>query len=173
MIYRRIIGGLPVTTRRQSGVKRVIYLNSVGAHLEKGSGILIGHYHGEAIMGELARVAISFMRPVGFYYNLYGFVPMIKTEGIIAANWGAAGTLVWVSPVDIAAAIVDELETPPIDRKIRYVVSDERTGNGTARILGAAIGKPDLTWTIISGEQMRQGLEAAGMNPAIAANNQS
>ena len=49
------------------------------------------------------------------------------------------------------------------------MASDERTGNDTASVLGAAIGKPDLKWIIISDEEMRSGLEAAGMNPRIAA----
>ncbi len=166
--YRRIAGNYLQAVGR-SNVKRVIYLSSIGAHLEKGSGILIGHHDGEAIMNALSDVAITFLRPVGFYYNLYGFVPMIKSEGVIAANWGAKGTLVWVSPVDIAAAAAEELETPFAGRKIRYVASDELTGDETASILGAGIGKPDLQWIIIPDERMQSGLEAAGLNPTIAA----
>jgi uncharacterized protein YbjT (DUF2867 family) len=152
-----------------SGVKRVVYLSSIGAHLPKGSGILVGHYKGEAIMNSLFDVAITFMRPVGFYYNLFGFVPMIKSQGIIAANWGADEKLVWVSPIDIAAAVVEEIERPLVERKIRYVASDELTGNETASILGAAIGKPELKWEIISNGVMLSGLKSVGLNPKIAA----
>jgi uncharacterized protein YbjT (DUF2867 family) len=52
---------------QQSGVKCVVYLSSIGAHLAQGSGILIGHYQGEAIVNNLADVAITFMRPVSFH----------------------------------------------------------------------------------------------------------
>jgi uncharacterized protein YbjT (DUF2867 family) len=166
--YRRIANNYAQAVR-QSGVKRMVYLSSIGAHLERGSGILLGHHIGEGIMNDLSDVAISFMRPVAFYYNLYGFVEMIKNQGVIAANYGADDKYVWVSPIDIAAAIVEELETPLVGRKVRYVASDELTGNETATILGAAIGKPDLKWMIIPNEQMQSGLEAAGMNPQIAA----
>jgi len=38
-----------------------------------------------------------------------------------------------------------------------------------ARILGAAIGKPDLKWVTITDEQMLDGLIAVGMQPKIAA----
>src|SRR5258708_37059425 len=109
------------------------------------------------------------MGPVGFNYNLDGFATMIKKEGYIAANYGAEEMLVWVSPMDIAAAVAEEIVTPLVGRKIRYVASDELTGNKTASILGAAIGKPDLKWLIIPGEQWQSGLEAAGLNPKIAA----
>ena len=49
------------------------------------------------------------------------------------------------------------------------MASDELTGNDTASVLGAAIGKPDLKWTLISDEQMQSGLEGAGMNARNAA----
>lgn len=154
---------------KQSGVKRVVYLSSIGAHLEKGLGIILGHHRGEGIMNNLSNVATTFIRPVAFYYNLYGYVEMIKNQGVIAANYGADDQDVWVAPIDIAAAIAEEFETPLVGSKVRYVASDERTGNETAIILGAAIGKPNLKWIIIPNEQMQDGLEAAGMNPQIAA----
>jgi len=155
---------------QQSGVKRVVYLSSIGAHLDKDSGILLGHHNGERIMDNLVDVAITFMRPAGFYYNLYGFVNLIKQAGYIAANYGADEELIWVSPIDIAAAVVDELEDKrPLPRNVRYVASDELTGHETARILGEAIGMPDLQWILISSKESRKGLEAIGMNPAIAA----
>lgn len=154
----------------QSGVTRVVNLSSIGAHLEKGNGILAGAYDVEQILNkQLPDVAITHMRPVAFYYNLYGFVPMIKQQGCIAANYGADNELVWVSPIDIAAAVAEELTTPFTSRKIRYVVSDELTGDETAGILGKAIGQPDLKWILIPNEQYQQGLESVGMNPTIAA----
>jgi uncharacterized protein YbjT (DUF2867 family) len=154
---------------RHGGVKRVVHLSSVGAHLEKGSGLILNHRAVEGILNSLADVAITYMRPVGFYYNLYSFLAMIKKDGLIAANYGAEEKLLWVSPTDIAAAVAEELETSPVGRKIRYVASDELTGNETASILGEAIGKPDLKWIMITSAQMQSGLEAVGMNPHIAA----
>ena len=167
--YYRQVANNYARAIRAAGVKRVVYLSSVGAHLSEGSGLILGHHAGEAIMNTLSDVAITFMRPVGFYYNLYSFVPMIKKDGIIAANYGADEMLVWVSPIDIAAAVVEELETPLTGKKVLYVASDELTGHDTARILGTAIGKPDLKWILISNEEMLNGLKAMGMNPDIAA----
>lgn len=94
---------------------------------------------------------------------------MIRNQGFIAANYGADDQYVWVSPKDIAAAIAEEIVTPLVGSKVRYVASEELTGNETAVVLGASIGNPDLKWIIIPSEQMQSGLEAAGMNPNIAA----
>ncbi|MGL5870788.1 NmrA family NAD(P)-binding protein [Chroococcidiopsis sp.] len=154
----------------QSGVKRVVNLSSIGAHLDKGSGILLGAHNVEKILNELSSdVAITHMRPTSFYYNLFGYTDTIKTEGFISANYGADDKVPWVSPIDIASAITEEIVTPLVGRKVRYVASDELTCNETASILGVAIGKPDLKWIISTNEQMLSGLKAAGMNPQIAA----
>lgn len=168
--YYRRIGNNYAQAIQQSGVKHVVNLSTFGAHLEKGSGILFGAHNVEKILNELSSdVAITHIRPTSFYYNLYAYVDMIKSQGFIATNYGADKIIPWVSPIDIAATIAEELETPLIGKKVRYVASEELTGNETAHILGAAIGKPDLKWIIISSEQMQSGLEAIGMNPQIAA----
>lgn len=154
---------------QRSGVKRVVHLSSIGAHLDKGTGLILSHRDAENILKEIPGVAITHMRPTSFHYNLYSFIPVIKNSGMIASSYGGEDKVVWVSPIDIAAAVADEIVEPVVGRKIRYVASDELTCNEVAGILGTAIGKPDLKWEIISNEQMQNGLEAAGMNPRIAA----
>ena len=154
----------------QSGVKRVVHLSSIGAHTDKGNGLLAFHYNVENILKTLpSDVSITFMRPVGFYYNLLGFINTIKTQGVIATNYGGDSKKPWVSPIDIAAAVTEELATPFEGRKVRYVASDEISCNELASLLGTAIGKPDLKWVVILDEQLLNGMLSAGMNPKVAA----
>ncbi|MBL0745504.1 NAD(P)H-binding protein [Chryseolinea lacunae] len=154
---------------KESGVTRVVHLSSIGAHLDKGTGLILGHHGVERILDTLSDVAITFMRPTAFFYNLFAFLKPIKNTGTMAANYGADDTVSWVSPLDIAVEVADEIATPLVGRKVRYVASDELTCNEVARILGEAIGKPDLKWTVISDEQMLSGFHAIGMGPKIAA----
>jgi uncharacterized protein YbjT (DUF2867 family) len=154
---------------QKAGVKRVVHLSSIGAHMEKGSGLILFHKAVEDILDKLPNLGITFMRPVGFHYNLYSFVPLIKRDGLIASNFGGDKMLIWVSPIDIASAVAEEIVTPLTGRKIIYVASDLLTGHETASILGKAIGKPDLKWFVIPDEQAKTGLIADGMNPKIAA----
>ena len=154
---------------RQSGVKHVVHLSSIGAHTDKGNGILAFHHNVEQILGTLPPdVSIKFMRPVGFYYNLFAFIQTIKTQGAIISNYGGDSKDLWVSPLDIAAVIAEEMEKPFDGRTVRYIASDEVSPNEVAGILGKAIGKPDLKWVAIPDEQMLNGMIAAGMNPNIA-----
>jgi uncharacterized protein YbjT (DUF2867 family) len=108
------------------------------------------------------------MRPTAFYYNLFAFAGGIKAMGMMASNYGAEDSIVWVSPIDIAEAIAEEIITPLVGRKVRYVASEELTCNEVAHILGSVIGKPDLKWVVISNEQMQNGLEAFGMSKQFA-----
>jgi uncharacterized protein YbjT (DUF2867 family) len=154
---------------RQSGVKHVVHLSSIGAHTNKGNGILAFHYNVENILKQLPdNVAIKFMRPVGFYYNMFAFIPTIKAQGAIVQNYGGDEKEPWVSPLDIAAVIAEEIEKPFNGREVRYIASDEASPNEVAKILGEAIGKPDLKWLVIPDEQSLNGMLAAGFNPQVA-----
>lgn len=168
--YYKRLGHNYAQAIRQSGVKRVVNLSTIGAHLAEGSGILLGAHNVQNILNELPDdVAITHMRPTSFFYNLYGYLDMIKTHGAIMTNYGTGATIPWVSPFDIADAIAGEIVTPFVGRKIEYVASEELTGPETARILGKAIGQPDLKWILTTDEETLQGLVAAGMNKEIAA----
>lgn len=177
---------------RQSGVKRVVHLSSIGAHLAQGSGVLAFHHLAETILRALpAEVSLTHLRPVGFYNNLFAFKDMIKGDGllgrflalrysgllamltgktgVIAANYGADDKTGWVSPLDIAAAVAEELTTPVTGRHVRYVASEELTCNQIASALGNAIGKPYLKWALMSDKQMQSGLEMFKVPKARAA----
>ena len=154
---------------QQSGVKRVVHLSSVGAHTSTGNGILAFHNNAENILRQLPDgVYIKFMRPVGFYYNMFAFIRTIKTQEAIISNYGGDEKEPWVSPLDIARTIVEEIERPFRARSVHYIASDEVSPNEVARILGEAIGKTNLKWLVIPDEQSLNGMIAAGMNPQTA-----
>jgi len=157
------------TAIQESGVKKVIHLSSIGAHTESGNGILRFHYKVEQLLNQLPEdIAIKFMRPVGFYYNMFAFMQSIKAMGAIISNYGGDTKEPWVSPYDIAAVIAEEMEKPFEGRPIRYIASDEVSPNEIAAILGEAIGKPNLKWIVLTDEQILGIMLAAGMNPQTA-----
>jgi uncharacterized protein YbjT (DUF2867 family) len=155
--YYRKIGNNYMQAIKQAGVKRAINLSSYGAHLNTGTGNILGAHYVETILNLLSDVDITHIRPTYFYYNLLNLIPVIKSTGSIYANYGGDKMLEMVSPLDIASAIADEVESAPVHRKVRYVSSDELTGNEIARVIGEAIGKPDLKWIVIPDEEAIKG----------------
>lgn len=153
----------------KSDVQKVVHLSSIGADKESGNGILSSYYPVEMTIKSLPEeIAITILRPVGFYYNLYGYLDSIRKQGVIATNYGGDGKWPWVSPLDIAQVAFEELTSGEKERKVRYVASDEVSCNEIASVLGNAIGKQDLKWILISDEQVLAGLTSSGMNPDVA-----
>jgi len=159
-----------VTAIRNAHVKRVVHLSSYGAHRTEGTGFILGSHHSERILSQLSDVAITFLRPTFFFYNLYGFMDMIRHQGFMGSNYGGEDKILMVYPTDIAAAAAEELTRTGSGQQVRYVASDERSCNEIARVLGAAIGKPDLQWQLLTKEQAKAGMESAGLPPHVVDN---
>ena len=153
----------------ESEVKRIVFLSSWGAHLDKGTGTILGSHHSEQILNELKNIHLTHIRPCSIYFNLLNYIGMIKNDGIIGTNFNGADKIVWVAPKDIAEAIAEELTKENTEQlSIRYVASDEVTADETAKILGKAIGKPDLKWTFFSNEQVKQSFLRMGLSETFA-----
>lgn len=167
--HSRKIGAIFSEAIERSGVKRVLYVSSYGAQLEKGVGLIIAHHYIEEALLALKLEALTLLRATYIYYNMYNLVGMIKSAGFMASNYGGDDRVVMVSPTDIAAAAADEIENQAPGQHVRYVASDERTCNEIAQLLGEAIGKPDLKWLTISNEELLKSYEAHGVPANTAA----
>lgn len=153
----------------KSGVKKIVHLSSIGAHTDKNTGIIVFHFHVEKILQQLPDdVSVKFIRPVGIYFNMFSFISTIKNKGAIVSNWGGDKKEPWVSPLDIAEVIAEEIEKPFEGRTVRYAASDEVSPDEIAKALGEAIGKPDLEWKIIPDEELLNSWLSIGFNEQVA-----
>jgi len=165
------IGKIYALAIAASGVKNVVNLSSMGAHMPEGCGPVSGLYFVEQSLNALEGVSVKHLRPGFFYYNFFANIGMIKHMGIIGGNYGEGAKLVIANPADIADAAAEEILALSFTGKsIRYIASDEKTTDEIASILGDAIGKPDLKWVNFSDEQTVGGMLQNGL-PADVANN--
>jgi len=153
----------------ETGVRRVVYLSSYGAHLSSGTGFIAGAYHVEQILNTIPGICLTYLRPTYFYYNLLSFIPMIQSAGFIGAVYGDTDRLPLVSSKDIAAAAAEELLATGNVSHVRYVCSDERDCNEIAAVIGNAIGRPDLKWITLSKEVVLNNLAISGLSDEYAA----
>jgi len=169
--YIAKIGQNYATAIKASGVKKVVNLSSIGAHLPEGCGPVTGLYFVEKAFNELAGVDVKHLRPGFFYGNFYGNISMIKHAGIIGANYGANAKMVLSSTNDIATAAAEELLGLSFSGKsVHYLASDECTTNEIAHILGTAIGKPELPWIDFKDEDAEGSMIGAGLPAEVAKN---
>ncbi|OCA77085.1 hypothetical protein BBI01_01075 [Chryseobacterium artocarpi] len=167
--FYRKIAAIYTEAILKSGVKKVVHLSSMGAHLESGAGLLTSHHIAENIIRTLPDdVAVTFVRPPSFFSNIYGFIPTIKSQNSIFSNYGAEVVEPWVAPKDIAAVIAEELTGVSDGKKVRYVVSEELSGNDLVQTIGSAIQNPGLNWLEITDGQLAVSLLQNGMSQQTA-----
>ena len=151
----------------EAKVKRVVMLSSIGAHLPSGTGPIAGLHKIEEIYNEL-NTSVTFLRAGFFFTNFYNDIPLVKGAGIIGSNYPSDITIPFVHPEDIAQAVAEELQHSPEGKNIRYIISDVRTPGEAAKVLGAAIAKPELPWVEFTDEQALGGMTQAGIPEEIA-----
>ena len=165
------IGKIFADAIKASGVKKVVNLSSIGAHMPTGCGPVSGLHFAEEGLNKLGDVAIKHLRPGYFYTNLFSNMDMIKRAGIIGNNFGPDATIVMTHPNDIAEVAAEELLKLDFEsHTIRYIASDERTNQDIAKALGQAIGKPELPYVEFTDEQNLEGAIQAGLPRELAVN---
>ncbi len=171
--YRQYVAGIGsnyAKAIKASGVKRVANLSSIGAHLENGTGPITGLHDVEQILNQLDNVAVKHIRPAIFYINFFFDIALIKGQNIMGNNYGKEKRLVMVHPKDIATVVASELQQSFTGKSYCYVVSEERCISDIVKILGSAIGKPELAWVQFTNEQTFAGMTMSGIMPPTIAN---
>ncbi|QOG00938.1 SDR family oxidoreductase [Flavobacterium sp. MDT1-60] len=161
-------GGIIAKAISNSGIKRVVMLSSIGADSPVDNGPIKSLYNIEQLFNELQDVSVTILRAGYFYTNLYGNIPMIKEMGIIGGNYPGSAAIALVHPKDIAVAVANDIIKVGTQNSIQYIVSDYRTADDIAEVLGKAIEKSDLKWVEFTDEQSLQGMQQAGLPEEIA-----
>jgi uncharacterized protein YbjT (DUF2867 family) len=153
---------------KDSKVKYLVNLSSIGADLKEGVGPVTGLYDFEQMLNSLPEVNVKHLRPAYFYFNLFTQIGMIKQAGIMGGNFGDQEKVFLVHPKDIAAAALEELLKLEFKgNSVRYIIGDERSGKEIATVLGNAINK-DLNWVTFTDEQQKSGMLGAGLSEVHA-----
>ncbi len=157
---------------KTNGIKHIVFLSSIGAHLGKGAGPIDGLSVAEWHLNQLKAVNLKILRPSYFFNNLMGMIPMIKNMNIMGSNFGGSKEkLVLTATSDIAEVVAHELLNLKFTgHSIRYIASDERHPNEIAAILSKAVGKPGTPWIEFNDQDALNGMLQNGLNHEVASN---
>jgi uncharacterized protein YbjT (DUF2867 family) len=155
---------------RNSRVRYVVALSSVGADLSEGTGVIAGLHAQEERLKQLNGVNVLLLRPVSFFENFYETLGLIKHEGINGDSVAPDLAIPMVATRDIAEAATKALKA----RDWKGVAVCELLGPRdlsyaeATRILGERIGKPDLRYVQFSYADEAKALAQAGMSRSFA-----
>jgi uncharacterized protein YbjT (DUF2867 family) len=148
-----------------SGVRRVAVLSSLGAELPSGTGPIAGLHSVEERFKSLTGVDLLVLRAGYFYENHFGTLGLIKSQGINGAATAPDVPMATIEPRDVGAAAADALASADFSGvSVRELVGPrDLTMSEATRILGAAIGKPDLKYVQLPDEAVVKALKGAGL----------
>lgn len=154
-----------------AGVKRVVNLSSVGAHLSTGTGPIAGLHRQEQRLNALAGVDVLHLRPGHFFENHLLAIPMIRAIGIYADMTAPDAPLPMIATADIAQVVARELRTPSATGKRVLHLRAPRlyTMRESTALLGTAIDKPDLAYVQSEPQQGKAALMEYGFSASAAA----
>lgn len=163
-------GGALAKAVKESGVKSVVALSSVGADMPKGNGPVAGLYRLEQVINAIAGVDALYLRPCYFMENQFASIGMIKGMGI---NGGAIrGDLAFpqIATRDISEAGANRMLKKDWNGKSVMDLLGPRdiTMNEVTAALGKAIGKPDLKYVQFPYPDALQGMIGAGLSKSVS-----
>ncbi|AJW62915.1 hypothetical protein VO54_01438 [Elizabethkingia miricola] len=103
--YIKTIGEQYVNALKETDIKYIVNLSSIGSHLENGLGPTGSNFYVEQKLNELQNINILHLRPGMFLTNFYGAIPMIKHQNMLGNNFGGTVNLPLTHPKDIAEPI--------------------------------------------------------------------
>lgn len=169
LAYQKQVVHYYIDAIKNNGVRKVVMLSSMGAHMINGAGPVDGLAYLEQQLNALAGVDALYLRPSYFYYNLFSMIPLIKQAGIMGSNQPASHKLVLTHTSDIAAVAAEALLSLSFTGKsVRYIASDEKTWAEITEALGNAVGKNNLPWVEFTDEQSLEGMLQAGLDNTFA-----
>jgi len=164
------IGEATAKAIRESGVRRVVFLSSVGADLPAGTGPIAGLHAHEERLRQLEGVDVLNLRPGYFFENFEETLGLIKHQGINGGAIAPDVTIPMIATRDIADAAARALR----ERRFQGVTVRELLGprdlshSEATRILGARIGKPDLQYVQFPYADFVKALVETGLSENIA-----
>ena len=150
----------------RSGVSHAVGLSSWGAELSAGNGPVAGLHRLEERLGRIAGLNFLALRAGYFMENLFS---LHLEEGALAGPFQPETKLPFVATRDVGEAAANALQSLDFAGKECREVKGPRAIDmlETASILGEALGRPLMPYTMESREMFRQKLVRAGCSESI------
>ena len=151
-------------------VRHVVNLSSAGAQLAQGFGPVNGLHDHEQRFNQLNDTHILHLRPGFFMENQFFNLALIKAQGINGSPLRAELAIPMIATQDIAAVAAQHLLALDFSGKSTMELLGQRdiSMQEVTRLLGAAIGKPDLPYVQFGYEDARAAMVGMGLSADMA-----
>ena len=168
--YQEKVNAALAAAIQKNGVKYVVVLSSIGADKAEKVGPVVGLHNLEKKLEAIPGLNALFLRASYFMENILPQVGVIQSMGIMAGPLRPDLRVAMIATRDIGAAAGDALlKLDFAGKQVRELLgAREVTYSELAKLVGAAIGKADLTYKQVPPEQLKPVLMQIGMSPNMA-----
>ena len=154
----------------KSRVKYAVTLSSVGANLESGAGVVNGLHYMETKLNSISGLNVLHLRPTYFLENLLGMKETVKGMGIAGSPIKGDLTMCMIATKDIGNYAAKRLAALDFTgSNFQYLLGQrDLTMNEATKILGNAIGKPDLQYVEFGFADYKSGFMSVGAPENLA-----
>jgi len=151
-------------------VKNVVALSSQGAHIESGSGIILGLHKMEQLFNNIEGLNTLHLRPCYFMENTLGMVGLIKESGIMGSPIKGNLSIPVIATKDIASYAAKRLLDLDFKGNNHQDLLGARnvTYAEMSKVYGAAIDKPDLNYVEFPYADFKRAFMGMGASESVA-----
>lgn len=170
--YQRQVTSKLIEAIQNSGIKYIVNMSSLGAHMHEGTGIMAGTGEQEVRLNQLTEVNVLHIRSAYFMENLLRTIGVVKNMGINGTAADGDHAIPMVATQDVAKVAAGYLSS--LDFRGKVVQAVMGPGNYSLReftsIIGRAIGKPDLAYVQFPVDQAKEAFLKNGFSPDFVSN---
>lgn len=170
LAYQEMVGTSLVRAIQAAGVRYVVNLSSIGAHLPDKTGPIRGLHAQEQRLNQVEGLHLVHLRPTYFMENLLASVPLIQSMNIMGSAIRADLPMPMIATRDIAAVAARRLAQKDFSGQTVVELLGQRdlTMAEVARIVGRKIDRPDLNYVQFSYADTRKALVDMGFSDDVA-----
>lgn len=170
LAYSERVSDAIAAAMKNTGIKNVVALSSVGADKTKGTGPVIGLHNLEQKLNQIDGANVLSLRAGYFMENTLPQVGAISKMGFAVGPVRAELKLSMIASRDIGAAAADALLHLTFHGKQTQELLGPReiTYTEIAAAIGKAIAKPDLKYIQLPDDQVRSAMVQMGMSEKFA-----
>jgi uncharacterized protein YbjT (DUF2867 family) len=168
--YQEAISDSYALALKQAGVKCVVTLSSVGADKPEKVGPVNGLHALEQKINRIPGINALHLRPGYFMENMLQYTGLIRSMGMTAGALKPELPISMIATRDIAAVAAEALrkrDFTGIHTRELLGPRDYSMKEATA-ILGAAIGKPGLSYTQLPAMMLKPAMKQMGLSASMA-----
>jgi len=168
--YQEHVNDVLARALQNNGVRHAVVLSSVGADKPDRTGPVLGLHTLEQLLEAIAGLNVLFLRAGYFMENILPQVSVIQSLGHMAGPIRSDLGLPMIATRDIGVFAAEALSRRDFQGKQRRELLGARdvTYAQVAKVVGAAIEKPDLSYRQVPAAQLKPALTQMGMSPNMA-----